>query len=260
MKLKKDSPLERLWNGIFKENPTVVLMLGMCSTLAITTSVENALGMGLSTTAVLVFSNMLISMLRKVIPNSVRMPAYIVVVATLVTIVQFLVEGFSPSLYSALGIYIPLIVVNCIILGRAEAYANKHGVISSIFDGLGMGLGFTLSLTIISAVREILAQGKILGIQILPIADAASHKAGYTPITIFGLAPGAFFILAILIAVMNVVREKAAKKGKPLPPAQGCIYTGDCTGCAMRDTCHGIEPDLIEAQKKNASDGKENKK
>jgi electron transport complex protein RnfE len=138
-----NKPVERLYNGLIKENPTVVLMLGMCPTLAVTTSVMNGLGMGLSTTVVLVMSNLIISALRKVIPDTVRMPAYIVIVASLVTIVQFLIEGFMPSLNDALGIYIPLIVVNCIILGRAEAYASKNPVIPSIFDGLGMGLGFS---------------------------------------------------------------------------------------------------------------------
>ncbi|MDD6666534.1 MAG: electron transport complex subunit E [Lachnospiraceae bacterium] len=251
-KLKADTPLERLWNGIFRENPTTVLMLGMCSTLAITTTVFNAIGMGLSATAVLVLSNVVISALRKIIPDTVRMPAYIVIVATLVTIVQFLVEGFVPALYDSLGIFIPLIVVNCIILGRAEAYANKHGVIASLFDGLGMGLGFTISLTLISAVREIIAQGKIFGIQILPLADPSTGKAGYTPISIFGLAPGAFFILAILIAVMKIVREKAAAKGKPLPPAQGCIYTGDCSGCALRASCHGMQPETLSLKTEKA--------
>ena len=133
---------ERLYNGLIKENPTFVLMLGMCPTLAVTTSAINGVGMGLSTTVVLVLSNMLISMLRKIIPDSVRMPAFIVVVASFVTIVQFLLEGFVPSLYDSLGLYIPLIVVNCIILGRAESYASKNPVLPSIFDGLGMGLGF----------------------------------------------------------------------------------------------------------------------
>ena len=141
--------MERLYNGIIKENPTFVMMLGMCPTLAVTTSATNGIGMGLSTTVVLILSNMLISMLRKVIPDSVRMPAFIVVVASFVTIVQFLLEGYIPSLYSALGIYIPLIVVNCIILGRAEAFASKNPVIPSFFDGLGMGLGFTVALTCI---------------------------------------------------------------------------------------------------------------
>ena len=145
---------ERVYNGLVKENPTFVLMLGMCPTLAVTTSAINGVGMGLSTTVVLVLSNMLISMLRKVIPDSVRMPAFIVVVASFVTIVQFLLEGFVPSLYDALGLYIPLIVVNCIILGRAESYASKNPVLPSIFDGIGMGLGFTVGLTLsVSCVK-----------------------------------------------------------------------------------------------------------
>ncbi len=231
--------VERLYNGIVKENPTVVLMLGMCPTLAVTTSMMNGIGMGLSTTVVLVLSNMIISALRKVIPNSVRMPAYIVIVASLVTIVQFLIQGFLPSLNDALGIYIPLIVVNCIILGRAESYASKNPVFPSIFDGLGMGLGFTVSLSMIGLVREILGSGQILGFQVLPLADSSTGTIGYTPITIFILAPGAFFVLAVLIAVMKVVREKAAAKGKPLAPAQGCIMTGDCKGCALAATCGG---------------------
>ena len=163
-------------------------MLGMCPTLAVTTSAINGIGMGLSTTVVLVMSNMLISMLRKVIPDSVRMPAFIVVVASFVTIVQFLMEGFTPSLYESLGIYIPLIVVNCIILGRAESYASKNPVLPSIFDGLGMGLGFTLSITCIGAVRELIGAGSIFGKQILPLADAAAGKIGYEPVTKIGRA------------------------------------------------------------------------
>ena len=152
---------ERLYNGIVKENPTFVLMLGMCPTLAVTTSAVNGLGMGLSTTVVLLFSNMIISALRKIIPDRVRIPAYIVIVASLVTVVQLLLQAYVPSLYSALGIYIPLIVVNCIILGRAESYASKNGPLVSTFDGIGMGLGFTLALTCIGLVREILGSGAI---------------------------------------------------------------------------------------------------
>ena len=167
---------ERVYNGLIKENPTFVLMLGMCPTLAVTTSAINGLGMGLSTTVVLVLSNMLISMLRKVIPDSVRMPAFIVVVASFVTIVQFLLEGFVPSLYDSLGLYIPLIVVNCIILGRAESYASKNPVLPSIFDGIGMGLGFTFGLTCIAIVREFIGTGAIFGVQILPLADAAAER------------------------------------------------------------------------------------
>ena len=187
--MKANTPAERLVNGIIKENPTFVLMLGMCPTLAVTTSATNGIGMGLTTTVVLAASNLMISLLRKFIPDSVRMPAFIVVVASFVTIVQMLLEGFIPDLYAALGIYIPLIVVNCIILGRAEAYASKNSPIPSLFDGIGMGLGFTLSITCIGAVRELLGAGQLFGYQILPLADAASGKMGYEPVTIFILAP-----------------------------------------------------------------------
>ena len=210
--------VERLYNGIIKENPTFVLMLGMCPTLAVTSSAINGLGMGLSTTVVLVMSNMLISMLRKVIPDSVRMPAFIVVVASFVTIVQFLMEGFTPSLYESLGIYIPLIVVNCIILGRAESYASKNPVLPSIFDGLGMGLGFTIALSLLGGFREILGAGTILGINI-------PHWDG---IGIFVMAPGAFFVLAALIAIQNQIRISHGKKPRKLQCEQGCA---GCTGC-----------------------------
>lgn len=208
---------ERLKNGIITENPIFVLMLGMCPTLAVTTSAINGIGMGLSTTVVLVMSNMLISMLRKIIPDSVRMPAFIVVVASFVTIVQFLMEGFTPSLYDSLGIYIPLIVVNCIILGRAESYASKNPVLPSIFDGLGMGLGFTVALTILGAFRELLGAGQIFGMQVMPSA--------YEPITIFILAPGAFFVLACLVAIQNKVKSKKPKKA-------GEVQSGGCGDCA----------------------------
>ena len=224
---------ERLKNGIITENPIFVLMLGMCPTLAVTTSAINGIGMGLSTTVVLVMSNMLISMLRKVIPDSVRMPAFIVVVASFVTIVQFLMEGFTPSLYESLGIYIPLIVVNCIILGRAESYASKNPVLPSIFDGLGMGLGFTVGLVAIGLVREILGSGKAFGAQIIPVADAATGAAGYTPITIFILAPGAFLVLAGLAAIQNKIKINMAKKGKDVSKIQsGCgSNCATCGGC-----------------------------
>ena len=216
--------LERLYNGLIKENPTFVLMLGMCPTLAVTTSAINGLGMGLTTTVVLVMSNMLISMLRKIIPDSVRMPAFIVVVASFVTIVQFLLEGFIPSLYDSLGLYIPLIVVNCIILGRAESYASKNPVLPSIFDGIGMGLGFTVGLTSIGIVREILGAGQAFGKQIMP--------ASYEPITIFILAPGAFFVLAGLVAIQNKVKLSAAKRGEKVEEKSGCGEgCGNCTNC-----------------------------
>ena len=197
MKLKKGSPLERIYNGVWRENPTFVLMLGMCATLAVTTSAINAIAMGLSTAAVLIFSNIIISALRKLIPDGVRMPAYIVIVATLVTVVEFLMHAFLTDLYDALGIYLPLIVVNCIILGRAEAYASKNPVLSSAFDGLGMGLGFTASLTIIGLVREFIGSGTLFGFTVL--------GDWFTPVSIFVMAPGAFFVLAIIAAVRNVV-------------------------------------------------------
>lgn len=236
--MKANTPVERLYNGIIKENPTVILMLGMCPTLAVTTSAINGLGMGLSTTVVLALSNLMISALRNVIPDRVRMPAFIVVVASFVTIVQFLVQGFVPSLYDSLGIYIPLIVVNCIILGRAESYASKNPPIPSLFDGLGMGLGFTIAITILGLIREILGAGQAFGVQILPLADASAGQSGYTPITIFVLAPGAFFVLALLVALMNVARKAAEKKGKPLPAASGCLM-GDCASCSVSSACTG---------------------
>lgn len=225
--------IERLYNGIIKENPTFVLILGMCPTLAVTSSLVNGAGMGLSTMAVLVLSNMVISMLRNIIPNGVRVPAFIVIVASFVTILQFLLEAYLPSLNSALGIYIPLIVVNCIILGRAESYASKNPVLPSIFDGLGMGLGFTVGLVAIGLVREILGSGKAFGAQIIPVADAATGAAGYTPITIFILAPGAFLVLAGLAAIQNKVKINMAKKGKDVSKIQsGCgSNCATCGGC-----------------------------
>ena len=196
---------ERLYNGIIKENPTFVLMLGMCPTLAVTTGAMNGLGMGLSTTVVLILSNLLISAFRKVIPNGVRMPAFIVIVASLVTIVEFMMKAYFQSLSAALGVYIPLIVVNCIVLGRAEAFAAKNSVGLSALDGIGMGLGFTLALTLLGACREILGSGKIFsigtfeGFQIFPNNFAA---------LIFVLAPGAFIALAYLMAIMNKLQKK----------------------------------------------------
>ena len=233
--MKKNTPSERLINGIIKENPTFVLMLGMCPTLAITTSAINGIGMGLTTTVILAASNLMISLLRNFIPDSVRMPAYSVVVASFVTIVQMLLQGFLPFLYSSLGIYIPLIVVNCIILGRAEAYASKNKPIPSLFDGIGMGLGFTLSITCIGAVRELIGAGTIFGKQILPLADAAAGKMGYEPVTIFILAPGAFFVLAFLSAIQNKFKLGAAKRGID-PSNPDC--KGGCASCG-NSMCSG---------------------
>ena len=218
---------ERLYNGIIKENPTFVMMLGMCPTLAVTTSAMNGIGMGLTTTVILAMSNMMISALRKVIPDGVRMPAYIVIVASFVTIVQFLLQGYIPSLYASLGIYIPLIVVNCIILGRAESYASKNPVFPSLFDGIGMGLGFTIGLTCIGIVRELIGAGTVFGFQVMP--------SSYEPITIFILAPGAFLVLSMLTAIQNKVRIEAAKKGKETIIGKGC--TGCCDAC--QESCKG---------------------
>ena len=215
---------ERLYNGIIKENPTFVLVLGMCPTLAVTSSLMNGAGMGLSTMAVLVMSNMVISLLRKIIPNGVRVPAYIVIVASFVTILQFLLQAYLPSLNSALGIYSPLIVVNCIILGRAESYASKNSVILSVFDGIGMGLGFTIALSLLGGFREILGAGTILGMNI-------PHWDG---IGIFVMAPGAFFVLAFLIAIQNQLRMRKGKKPRKLHCEEGC---SGCAGCGSFDKC-----------------------
>ena len=223
--MKNNSALERLYNGIIKENPTLVLILGMCPTLAVTTSAINGAGMGLSTTVVLMFSNMIISILRNFIPDRVRIPGYIVIIASLVTVVQFLLQGYVPALNDALGVYIPLIVVNCIILGRAESYASKNGPVSSFFDGLGMGLGFTLSLTILGAFRELLGAGTIFGKTVLA-------ESFYTPITIFILAPGAFFVLACLVAARNKIMNRKVKNGEMEEIPAGC---GDCSSCG--NTC-----------------------
>ncbi len=223
------SALERLYNGILKENPTFVLMLGMCPTLAVTTSAINGLGMGLSTTVVLALSNLLIAILRKVIPDRVRIPAFIVIVASFVTVVELLLQAYVDSLYSALGIYIPLIVVNCIILGRAESYASKNPPIPSLFDGIGMGLGFSFALTCIGAVREILGVGEVFGIRIMP--------ESFVPISIFVMAPGAFFVLAALTAVQNKLRIVGERKGKDMSKVQsGC--TSDCMSCGEKGCAH----------------------
>ena len=227
--MQKNTPAERLYNGIIAENPTFSLMLGMCPTLAVTTSGINGIGMGLTTTVILTASNMLISMLRKVIPDKVRVPAFIVVVASFVTIVQFLLEGFIPSLNAALGIYIPLIVVNCIILGRAESYASKNKVIPSIFDGIGMGLGFIVSITILGLIREFIGAGTLFNVDIL-------GGVGYEPVSIFILAPGAFLVLAFLAAFLNKFNLGAAKRGidpsNPTTCGEGCSSCGNimCKG------------------------------
>ena len=213
--------LERLYNGLIKENPTLVLMLGMCPTLAVSTRAMNGIGMGLSTTAVLILSNLVISLLRKVIPDQVRLPSYIVIVASLVTVTELLIEAYLPSVYEALGIYIPLSVVNCIILGRSEAYANKNKPLLSVMDGIGMGLGFTVALTLAGAVRELLGSGTVFGTQVLP--------ATVEPIGIFVQPPGAFLVIALFIIIMNAVGIKTRQRKLVESGCDGC-----CAGCTAQ--------------------------
>lgn len=215
---KKISKLAILTKGIIKENPNLVLLLGTCPTLATTSSALNGAGMGVSAMAVLICSNIVISLLAKIIPDKVRIPCYIVVIAGFVTVVQFVLQAFVPSLYNSLGLFIPLIVVNCIILGRAEMFASKNNVLDSALDGVGMGIGFTLSLTAIGAVRELIGAGTIFGFA-LPWLSA--H-----PMMIIALAPGGFFIYACAIAAINF-----ATKGKGVKGSFGC------QGCAMASIC-----------------------
>ena len=190
--------LKVLWNGIIKENPTFVLLLGMCPTLGTTSSAMNGMSMGLATMAVLIFSNLIISLIKNLVPDMVRIPSFIVVIASLVTILQLVIKAFAPEIDKSLGLFIPLIVVNCIILGRAEAFAAKNGPISSVFDGIGMGLGFTLGLTLLGAVREFLGTGKIFSMTIFPDSYGA---------LVFVLAPGAFIALGYLIAIINKLKN-----------------------------------------------------
>ena len=215
---KKTSKLSILTKGIIKENPNLVLLLGTCPTLATTSSALNGAGMGVSAMAVLICSNIVISLLAKIIPDKVRIPCYIVVIAGFVTVVQFVLQAFVPSLYNSLGLFIPLIVVNCIILGRAEMFASKNNVLDSALDGVGMGIGFTLSLTAIGAVRELIGAGTIFGFA-LPWLSA--H-----PMMIIALAPGGFFIYACAIAAINF-----ATKGKGVKGSFGC------QGCAIASIC-----------------------
>lgn len=213
-------------NGILFENPTFVMMLGMCPTLAVTTAAMNGIGMGLSTTVVLILSNLFISLLRNIIPDKVRIPAYIVIIASFVSIIQLLLKAYLPSIDEALGIYIPLIVVNCLILARAEAFASKSGPVSSVIDAIGMGLGFTIGLTVIATFRELLGNGTIFGINVMP--------ANFEPISIFVLAPGAFFVLAILTAIQNKLGLKSAtnKDDENQESEKSCC---GCVGCSQGD-------------------------
>jgi len=213
---QKKSLFQEFTKGIVKENPVLCLMLGTCPTLAVTTSASNAIGMGVAATAVLVCSNAVISMLRKVIPDKLIIPAYITIIPGFVTIVQMIVKAFSPAINDSLGIFLPLIVVNCIILGRAEMYASKNSVIPSIIDGLGMGVGFTAALLLMGIIREVLGAGTIFGIEVLPVQ-----------ILIFILPPGGFFVYGMLIALANKLNRKAGKK----------IVDSPCQGCPMSKTC-----------------------
>lgn len=218
------SNLKILLNGLIKENPVFVLLLGMCPTLAVTTMAVNGLGMGLATTFVLICSNVVISMIRKFVPKAVRLPCFIVIIAGFVTIVGFLLQRFVPSLYSALGIFLSLITVNCIILARAEIFASKNGVGKSALDGLGMGLGFTLALFLMGSVREILGVGTWFGITLT--------KQFIEPMKLFVSPAGGFFTLAVLIAVINIITKYKISKKK--------IGCGGCEGCPSAEACAGL--------------------
>lgn len=204
--------------GIIKENPVLVLLLGTCPTLATTSSALNGMGMGVSAMAVLICSNIVISLLAKIIPDKVRIPCYIVVIAGFVTVVQFVLQAFVPSLYDSLGLFIPLIVVNCIILGRAEMFASKNNPLDSALDGIGMGIGFTLALGVMGSIREIIGAGTIFGFAVPWLND---H-----PMMIVALAPGGFFVFATLIAAVNYFTKGKGVKG-----------SFDCHGCAMASVC-----------------------
>jgi len=216
---------ERLKNGIVTENPLFVQVLATCPTLAVTSSVQNAIGMGLASTAVLIGSNLFISILRKVIPDKVRIPAYITIIASFVTLIEFLLHGFVPVLYNSLGIFIPLIVVNCVILGRAEAYASKNKVLPSVYDAIGMGLGFTVALVILGSIRELLGAGSLFGFKVL--------GNSFEPAIIMILAPGAFITLGIIMALLN---QKAINETNKVNDKIAHFHeinpeTGECTGC-----------------------------
>ncbi|MCD4819592.1 MAG: electron transport complex subunit E [Candidatus Cloacimonetes bacterium] len=194
------SRMNEFTKGFIKENPVFIMALGLCPTLAVTSSVMNAIGMGLAATFVLVFSNIFISLIKGFIPDKIRIPAFIVVIASFVTIVDMVMHAYSPEIHKSLGIFIPLIVVNCIILGRAEAFASKNNVMNSILDGFGMGLGFTLALVVIGGIREVLGAGQFLGFNVLP--------SSYQPMLVAILAPGAFIVMGLLMGMMNLKKKK----------------------------------------------------
>ena len=218
--------ISALWNGLFRNNPTFRLVLGMCPTLAVTTSLENALGMGLAATFVLVCSNGLVSALRKLIPDAVHIPCYIVIIATFVTAIDLLMQAYLPDLSSSLGIFIPLIVVNCIILGRAEAFACRNGVVASLADGLGSGLGFTMSLSLVASVREVCGAGTLT-----VWGDIAFKNLNPGPVTMAILPAGGFVALGLLLALINFLGEWRARRAgapAPLPASLDCRH---CTSC-----------------------------
>ncbi len=221
---KKNPLLKEITKGIIKENPTLIMLLGMCPTLAVTTQAANGIGMGLATTFVLLGSNIVISALRRIIPDKVRIPAFIVIIASFVTLIGFLLEGFMPSLYESLGIYLTLITVNCIIFGRAEMFANKNGVLASACDAIGMGTGFTLALFLMGSVREIIGAGQWFGINI-PVL----HN---NPMLLFIMPAGGFFTLGVIIALVN----KLANRKPPLE-----IECGSCDNCPMSGKCEKKE-------------------
>ena len=217
-----------MMNGIIKENPIFVLLLGMCPTLGTTSSAINGMGMGLATMFVLICSNVVISSIKNLIPDMVRIPSFIVVIASFVTLLQMIMQAYVPDLYATLGLFIPLIVVNCIVLGRAEAFAAKNNPLASMFDGIGMGLGFSVALTCIGAVREILGAGELFGFRVMP--------QSYVPFSIFVMAPGAFFVLAFLTAAQNKIKINGEKKGKDMSKIQsGC--SDDCLSCGVSGCC-----------------------
>ena len=217
-----------MMNGIIKENPIFVLLLGMCPTLGTTSSAINGMGMGLATMFVLICSNVVISSIKNLIPDMVRIPSFIVVIASFVTLLQMIMQAYVPDLYATLGLFIPLIVVNCIVLGRAEAFAAKNNPLASMFDGIGMGLGFSVALTCIGAVREILGAGELFGFRVMP--------QSYVPFSIFVMAPGAFFVLAFLTAAQNKIKINGEKKGKDMSKIQsGC--SDDCLSCSVSGCC-----------------------
>lgn len=220
---KEKISLSVLTKGIIKENPVLVLILGTCPTLAVTTMASNGIGMGLAATFVLVCSNIVISLLKNVIPDKVRIPCYIVIIAGFVTLLSSLMEAFFPDLYSSLGLFLQLIVVNCIILGRAEMFASKNGILASALDGLGMGLGFTLALLIIGSIREILGSGALFGITLTANL--------FSPISIFILAPGGFLIYGLVIAAVNKLTKGKAIKKKDFG-CEGCANASACASCS----------------------------